>query len=175
MICVALAIDETSFELVTALAGPVEVIDGTGKVVAQGNSSVHQPIVGQFDGSAIVIRRNGKVLLEQALPDARPAPEKDTKVPEHIRRQYDALIAQDPYELEKECLGTNHSPSNDIRVKGAVQKVTADTDPRRAFKSCSRGISVGVLSRSTAGLCVVSESRSGSFAGTHRNRVRANQ
>ena len=67
---VAVAIDEKKFELVIAIAGPVEVVDGSGKVIASGASSVHQPIVGEFDGNALIVRREGKVLLEQSLPDA---------------------------------------------------------------------------------------------------------
>ena len=84
-------------------------------------------------------------MLQQQLPDARPAPLKETPVPTEIRNQFEMLTAQDPFDLEKECLGHNHSPSNDIRVRHALEKVTAETDATRALSLARAGYRWGFL------------------------------
>jgi hypothetical protein len=102
---VALAVDGPGFEMVGTREAVAEVSDGTGKVVAHGPVGPHAPLRGGFDGRRLIVKLDGRQVLDRAFPLPRPKPAPDTPVPPEVRAAFDRLVAPDPFFWEKNCLG----------------------------------------------------------------------
>lgn len=142
---VAVAVEAKAFKLITPYAAEAEVTDATGAVCAKGPVGPHTILAGEFDGKELTVKLDGKAVMKEGFPLDRPKPEKETKVPPRIQKAYDELTAKDPYDLEKECLATNHQPGNHVRAIQAAEKVQDAKDPIRAMSLARAAYRWGAL------------------------------
>jgi len=142
---VAVSVAGKQFEMVAPRAGTAIVADATGNVVATGPIGPHTVLKGTFDGAKLVVKLDGKQVLDQTFPLDRPIPAKETPVPLHIQELLAKLKAPSPYKFELEG-HQNHIGLTTCRdALGAARAVQSAGNPEQVLSLARVCIRLGAL------------------------------
>ncbi len=149
---VAVAVDGTTFELITFRASDVVVRSGDEEVFA-GAVGPHSPVRGAFDGRDLVVLRDGEAIFRQTFPLDRPTPARDEVVPKAVRETFEWLRSYggEPERTEEmEQIMNNEGAPTALDAVRHARNAADDMTPARALSLARTCYRVGAFEEAEA-------------------------